>query len=244
MQCMWWISEEGTSGKARGSLPKLRMSFLHRLWQRLLVSPYGSVLNVQTSYGIVGSTKHFKKKRARGKFEERKLRKKCSACQDHLLFKADAKRRLRKKGSCGFGHNLMSPWHLLTCPWHHYRSQGGEHAEQGFRVCCADHREAMDLQTRKWSYAFTVEIPRRRDSSSPRKSEVTGGVKPLAPSEAGASSEGVSGEGRTEETGQGGSCPSSVSQGGLSAVAYPHSCTDCLQLQRVQLLARGPYWPL
>ena len=89
-----------------------------------------------------------------------------------------------------------------------------------------------------------MEIPGRRDSSSPRKSELMGGVKPLAPSEAGASSEGVSGEERTEETGQGGSCSSSVSQGGLSAVGYPHSYTDCLQLQRVQLLARGPYWPL
>ena len=42
-----------------------------------------------------------KKKRARGKFEERKLRKKCRACQDHLLFKGDAKGRLRKKGVAG-----------------------------------------------------------------------------------------------------------------------------------------------
>ena len=44
------------------------------------------------------------------------------------------------------------------------------------------------------------------------------GVKLLAPSVAGASSEGVSGEVRTEGRGQGGSCPSSVSQGESSAV--------------------------
>lgn len=54
--------------------------------------------------------------------------------------------------------------------------------------------------------------------SSPRKSEVMEGVKLLAPSVAGASSEGVSGEVRTEGRGQGGSCPSSVSQGESSAV--------------------------
>ena len=245
MQCMWWISEEGTSGKARGSLPKLRMSFLHRLRQRLLVSPCGSVLNVQTSYGIVGSTKHLKKKkRARGKFEERKLRKKCSACQDHLFFKADAKRRLRKKGVVG----LVVIWWVRGTCWPVLGTvTGAREVSMRSRVS----RCAVLITGKRWIYRPENEVmhPQWRSlgeetRSSPRKSEVMEGVKPLAPSEAGASSEGVSGEGRTEGTGQGGSCPSSVSQGGSSAVGYSHSCTDCLQLQRVQLLARGPYWPL
>lgn len=185
-----------------------------------------------------------KKKRARGKFEERKLRKKCSACQDHLLFKADAKRRLRKKGVAG----LVVIWWVRGTCWPVLGTvTGAREVSMRSRVS----RCAVLITGKRWIYRPENEVmhPQWRSlgeetRSSPRKSEVMEGVKPLAPSEAGASSEGVSGEGRTEGTGQGGSCPSSVSQGGSSAVGYSHSCTDCLQLQRVQLLACGPYWPL
>lgn len=96
-------------------------------WQRLK----SMWICTKMSKPVMGSLvpQSIKKKRAKsGKFEERKLRK---MSLGPFALKGDAKGRLRKKGVGGFGHNLMSPWHLLTCPWHHYRSQGGDHAEQG-----------------------------------------------------------------------------------------------------------------
>ena len=45
----------------------------------------------------------------------------------------------------------------------------------GFPVWCTANREAVDLQSRKWSYSFTVEIPQRRDSVLPRKIRGDGG---------------------------------------------------------------------
>ena len=45
----------------------------------------------------------------------------------------------------------------------------------GFPVWCAANREAVDLQTRKWGYSITVEIPQRRDSVLPRKIRGDGG---------------------------------------------------------------------
>lgn len=142
----------------------------------------------------------------------------------------------------------MSPWHLLTCPWHHYRSQREVGiCRQGFWVWCADHREAMDLQTRKWSYSFTVEMPGRREPGPLPENQRWWRSEAPGSSVAGASSEGevVSPhlwKVRTEE-GAGWVLPISVLRRGRLQLANLIPALTAFSFRGFNFW-HGPYWPL
>lgn len=217
--------------------------------KRLLVSPCGSVLEM--SKPVMGSLvpQSIKKKRARGKFEE-ELRKNVEPARTICSLKRWCKGKTRKKKL----RVLVIIWWVRGTCWPVLGTitQGRWPCRAGFLgvVCWSTGSDGFTDQKMKL-FIHSGDAWEKETWSSPRrKSEVMEEWSSWPGSVAGASSErGEWGESsplwkvRTEGREQGGSLPISVSREGHLdwLICF---CTDCLQLQRVQLLAHGPYWPL